>query len=167
MRPNASNAADVPPEKTEILRNRIFTDSNMADSFTFGDPQPQSQSQPQPQPQDVKTVALDKVTDDVTDDAASASVPLVSEISVHTTAEEFQASMMQFINDTGLDYFFEDGNPLLKTIASKAVELQGKTDNLLKEDKDIQDITKLALYQPVFYCGEFKQSRVTNQMCSY
>ncbi|KAL5092973.1 hypothetical protein Trisim1_011769 [Trichoderma cf. simile WF8] len=160
MRPNASSAADVPPEKTEILRNRIFTDSNMADSFTFGDPQPQSQSQPQPQPQDVKTVALDKVTDDATDDAASASVPLVSEISVHTTAEEFQASMMQFINDTGLDYFFEDGNPLLKTIASKAVELQGKTDNLLKEDKDIQDITKLALYQPVFYCddsGSMKQ----------
>ncbi|PKK41367.1 hypothetical protein CI102_14267 [Trichoderma harzianum] len=162
MRSNVSNAADVPPEKTENLRNRIFTDSNMTDSFVFGDPQSQSQSQPQPQPQpqDVKTVALDKVTDDVTDDAASASVPLVSEISQHTTAEEFQASMMQFINDTGLDYFFEDGNPLLKTIASKAVELQGKTDNLLKEDKDIQDITKLALYQPVFYCddsGSMKQ----------
>ncbi|PNP53425.1 hypothetical protein THARTR1_06119 [Trichoderma harzianum] len=151
MKSNVSNAADVPPEKTEALKNRIFTDSSMTDSLCFGDPQPG-------QPQDAKTVALPKVTDDVTDD--KPSVPLVSEISANTTAEEFQASMMQFISDTGLDYFFEEGDPLLKTIASKAVELQGKEDNLLKKDKDIQDITKLALYQPVFYCddsGSMKQ----------
>ncbi|KAF3077477.1 hypothetical protein CFAM422_000223 [Trichoderma lentiforme] len=158
MRSNVSNAADVPPEQTEVLRTRIFTDSNMTDSLGFGDPQSQSQLQPQ----DYETAALDKLTDDVPNDVTDdvTSVPLVSEISEQTTAEEFQASMMQFINDTGLDYFFEDGNPLLKTIASKAVELQGKTDNLLKEDKDIQDITKLALYQPVFYCddsGSMKQ----------
>ncbi|KAH0533032.1 hypothetical protein TsFJ059_001651 [Trichoderma semiorbis] len=155
MRSNVSNAADVPPEKTEILRTRIFTDSNMTDSLGFGDPQPQSQPQPQPQDQDVETFALPKLDDDT-----SASVPLVSEISKHTTAEEFQASMMQFIGDTGLDHFFQEGDDILKTIASKAVELQGKEDNLLKKDKDIEDITKLALYQPVFYCddsGSMKQ----------
>ncbi|KAL6831075.1 hypothetical protein J3E69DRAFT_328510 [Trichoderma sp. SZMC 28015] len=156
MRSNVSNAADVPPERTEVLRNRIFADSNMTDSLGFGDvqPQPQSQPQSQSQPQDVDTLALGNPKDDVT------SVPLVSEISEHTTAEEFQASMMQFIGDTGLDYFFQEGDDILKTIASKAVELQGKEDNLLKQDKDIQDITKLALYQPVFYCddsGSMKQ----------
>lgn len=155
MRSNVSNAADVPPERTEILRTRIFTDSNMTDSLGFGDLQPQSQSQPQ----DAETFALPKL-----DDVTPASVPLVSEISKHTTAEEFQASMMQFIGDTGLDHFFQEGDDILKTIASKAVELQGKEDNLLKKDKDIEDITKLALYQPVFYCGEFKH---TNQTCSY
>ncbi len=159
MRSNISDAADVPPERTEVLRNRIFTDSNMTDSLGFGDAQPQPQSQSQPQPQD--TLALGKPKDDVT------SGPHVSNISEHTTAEEFQASMMQFIGDTGLDYFFQEGDDILKTIASKAVELQGKEDNLLKQAKDIQDITKLALYQPVFYCGEFKHKHVTNQMCSY
>ncbi|EHK26727.1 ankyrin repeat protein, partial [Trichoderma virens Gv29-8] len=84
----------------------------------------------------------------------------VSEISEHTTAEEFQASMMKFINDTGLDYFFEEGDPFLQIVANKAVELQGKTENQLRTEQDIQDITKLALYQPVFYCddsGSMKQ----------
>ncbi|KAL7958943.1 hypothetical protein V8C34DRAFT_136208 [Trichoderma compactum] len=148
MKSNVSNAANVPPENTEALKNRIFIDSSMTGSLSFGNSQPQ----------DAKTVALPPVPDDGTDN--DASVPLVSEISENTTAEEFQASMMQFINETGLDYFFEEGDPLLKTIASKAVELQGKEDNLLNKDKDIQDITKLALYQPVFYCddsGSMKQ----------
>ncbi|KAK4066973.1 uncharacterized protein Triagg1_7973 [Trichoderma aggressivum f. europaeum] len=148
MKSNVSNAAGVIPEKTEAIKNRIYTDSSMTNSLGFGDPQPQ----------DAMTVALSPVADDVTDD--KPSVPLVSEISENTTAEEFQASMMQFISDTGLDYFFEEDDLLLKTIASKAVELQGKEDNLLKKDKDIQDITKLALYQPVFYCddsGSMKQ----------
>ncbi|KKO98078.1 hypothetical protein THAR02_09822 [Trichoderma harzianum] len=160
MRSNVSDVADVPPERTEILRNKIFTDSNMTDSLGIGDPQIQTQTQTQTQ--DYRTAALDKLTDDVPNDVTddTTSVPLVTEISEHTTAEEFQASMMQFINDTGLDHFFEEGDPLLKTIANKAVELQGKEDNLLKKDKDIQDITKLALYQPVFYCddsGSMKQ----------
>ncbi|KAL7915089.1 hypothetical protein GGI35DRAFT_436042 [Trichoderma velutinum] len=141
MKSNVSNAADIPPEKTETLKNRIFTDSSMTDSLGFGDPE------------DPKTLAISKDEDD-------SSIPLVTEISERTTAKEFQASMMQFINDTGLDYFFENDDPFLKTIANKAVELQGNEDNLLKQDKDIQDITKLALYQPVFYCddsGSMKQ----------
>ncbi|KAL6835071.1 hypothetical protein V8C40DRAFT_261735 [Trichoderma camerunense] len=168
MRSNVSNTADAPPEQTEILRNRIYTDSNTTDSLGFGDfqPQPQSQSQSQSQTQtqtpDARTVALPPVTDDVPNDVTNdvTSIPLVSEISEHTTAEEFQASMMQFIGDTGLDYFFKEDDDILKTIASKAVELQGKEDNLLKKGKDIEDITKLALYQPVFYCddsGSMKQ----------
>lgn len=165
MRSNVTNAADAPPEQTEILRNRIYIDSNTTDSLGFGDFQPQ----PQSQMPDARTVALPPVPDDVPNDVTNdvTSVTHVSQISEHTTAEEFQASMMQFIGDTGLDYFFQEGDDILKTIASKAVELQGKEDNLLKQDKDIQDITKLALYQPVFYCGEFKHRHVTNQTCSY
>lgn len=98
-------------------------------------------------------MALGKEKDD--NDDVPPVVP-VSEISEHTTAEEFQASMMKFINDTGLDYFFEEGDPFLQIVANKAVELQGKTENQLRTEQDIQDITKLALYQPVFYCGELR-----------
>ncbi|KKP07228.1 hypothetical protein THAR02_00658 [Trichoderma harzianum] len=73
------------------------------------------------------------------------------EISEQMTAEEFQASMIQFISDTGLDYLFEEGDQFLETVAKKAAELQGMVDNQLKT-KQIQDIANLALYQIVFYC---------------
>ncbi|UKZ72835.1 hypothetical protein TrVFT333_000472 [Trichoderma virens FT-333] len=145
--PNVSKPADAPPDKTEILKNRIFTGDNATESLI-----PSLE-----EPEDAKTFAIRKEMDD--NDDVPPVVP-VSEISEHTTAEEFQASMMKFINDTGLDYFFEEGDPFLQIVANKAVELQGKTENQLRTEQDIQDITKLALYQPVFYCddsGSMKQ----------
>ncbi|PTB61122.1 hypothetical protein M431DRAFT_489892 [Trichoderma harzianum CBS 226.95] len=75
------------------------------------------------------------------------------EISEQMTAEEFQASMVKFINETGLDYFFEKGDQFLETVAKKAVQLQGMVENQLKT-KHIQDIANLALYQLVFYCDD-------------
>lgn len=77
-----------------------------------------------------------------------------SEISEQMKAE-FQASMMKFINATGLDRFFEKGDQFLETVAEKAVQLQGMVENQLKT-KHIQDIANLALYQLVFYCGKLK-----------
>lgn len=80
--------------------------------------------------------------------------PHVSEISGKTTAKQFQAGMTQFIDDTGLGCFFAEDDKFLEDVAMKAVELENNVDEVLNSKKDIQDITKLALYQPVFYCGE-------------
>ncbi|QYS93868.1 hypothetical protein H0G86_001233 [Trichoderma simmonsii] len=89
------------------------------------------------------------------------------EISEQMTAEEFQASMMKFINETGLDDFFMEGDQFLEMVAKKAVELQGMVGNQLKT-KHIQDITHLSLYQLVFYCadsGSMKQgTRIADQI---
>ncbi|KAL5084176.1 hypothetical protein Trisim1_012251 [Trichoderma cf. simile WF8] len=89
------------------------------------------------------------------------------EISEQMTAEEFQASMMTFINEAGLDYFFDEGDQFLETVAKKAVELQGMVENQLKT-KHIQDIANLALYQLVFYCADSspmrRDTRVTDQI---
>ncbi|ETS03059.1 ankyrin [Trichoderma reesei RUT C-30] len=80
--------------------------------------------------------------------------PHVSEISGKTTAKQFQAGMTQFIDDTGLGCFFAEDDKFLEDVAMKAVELENNVDEVLNSKKDIQDITKLALYQPVFYCDD-------------
>ncbi|KAL7937194.1 hypothetical protein V8C35DRAFT_277683 [Trichoderma chlorosporum] len=143
MKSNFSSAADVPPEDPapeEALKNRIFTDTNMATSLGFEEPEDLT-----------NTLALGKVKDDEDDVPA---VPLVTENLEKLSAEQFQAGMMKFITETGLEDFFPKGDDFLKIVAQKAVELQGREDNLLKTGQDIQDITKLALYQPVFYCDD-------------
>ncbi|EGR49302.1 uncharacterized protein TRIREDRAFT_106314 [Trichoderma reesei QM6a] len=86
--------------------------------------------------------------------------PHVSEISGKTTAKQFQAGMTQFIDDTGLGCFFAEDDKFLEDVAMKAVELENNVDEVLNSKKDIQDITKLALYQPVFYCGTRARDQV-------
>ncbi|KAL7945514.1 hypothetical protein V8C42DRAFT_345114 [Trichoderma barbatum] len=142
---NNPDLVDVSSEKKEkeILASRIFRDANTTGSLGLGDTEDL-----------VKTLAVEK------DENETPSIPLVSEISEHTTAEEFQASMMKFISDSGLDDFFPEGDDFLQTIAKKAVELQDNPENLLNEDEDIQDITKLSLYQPVFYCDDSTSMKV-------
>lgn len=104
---------------------------------------------------DFSTLAIPKDEDDV------KNVPLVSEISAKTTPQQFQASMMKFISETGLGFFFEEGDQFLEDVAKKAAELEGKVDEVLNSKEDIQDVTKLALYQPVFYCGKSNHDLLT------
>ncbi|OTA06252.1 Ankyrin [Trichoderma parareesei] len=98
------------------------------------------------------TAALDK--DNETQGDNEDKVPHVSEISKKTTAKQFQAGMTKFIDDTGLGCFFAEDDKFLEDVAMKAVELENREDEVLNSKKDIQDITKLALYQPVFYCDD-------------
>ncbi|KAH0532212.1 hypothetical protein TsFJ059_000935 [Trichoderma semiorbis] len=107
-----------------------------------------------------------KETSEVERGSLSLDSDVPEEISEQLTAE-FQASMMEFIDETELDYFFLEGDQFLETVAKKAAELQGMVENQLKT-KSIQDIANLALYQLVFYCddsGSIKQgTRAADQI---
>ncbi|KAK1253440.1 hypothetical protein MKX07_001517 [Trichoderma sp. CBMAI-0711] len=134
---DSDSAIDIShPEEVKVA-NRIYGDSSIDASFGSADVV------------DVFTLAIDKDQENDED-----KVPHVSEFSGKTTAKQFQAGMTKFIEDTGLGYFFAKDDKFLEDVATKAVELEGREDEVLNSKKDIQDITKLALYQPVFYCDD-------------
>ena len=67
--------------------------------------------------------------------------------------EQFKTDMRDYINKTKLSRFFPPGNRFLEKVVEKAVELDENPNNTL----DVRDLTRLALYQPVLYCGTFRQ----------
>ncbi|KAL7805529.1 hypothetical protein V8C44DRAFT_340421 [Trichoderma aethiopicum] len=140
---DTDSGIDIPHEenRVEAPPSRIYDDSGINSTVGLADGS------------GFTTLAIPKDKDDVEE------VPLVSEISAKTTPQQFQASMMQFISETGLGFFFEEGDQFLEDVAKKAAELEGKVDEVLNSKEDIQDVTKLALYQPVFYCDDSTSMR--------
>lgn len=65
--------------------------------------------------------------------------------------EQFKKDIHDYINETNLSRFFPVGNQFLKKVVEKAMELDADPNNTL----DVRDLTRLALYQPVLYCGMF------------
>jgi hypothetical protein len=65
--------------------------------------------------------------------------------------EQFKKDMRDYIDETNLSRFFPPGNQFLEQVVEKAVELDAYPNNNL----DVRDLTRLALYQPVLYCGTF------------
>lgn len=63
----------------------------------------------------------------------------------------FKKNMRDYINETNLSRFFPPDNQFLEKVVEKAVELEADPNNTL----DVRDLTRLALYQPVLYCGTF------------
>ncbi|KAL6879037.1 hypothetical protein J3F83DRAFT_275340 [Trichoderma novae-zelandiae] len=143
---DSDSGIDIPHEenRVEAPPSRIYGNSGTDDAFKLADAG------------DFNTLAIgtDQDDDDDDDEDVDDDVPLLSEMSEKTTPQEFQAGMMKFIAETGLGYFFAEGDPFLGNVAMKAAELEGKADEVLNTKQDIQDITKLALYQPVFYCDD-------------
>ncbi|TFB04047.1 Putative ankyrin repeat domain-containing protein [Trichoderma ghanense] len=139
---DSDSGIDLPHEESraEAPPSRIYGNSGTDASLGLGDVG------------DFATLAIGRDEDDDEDDAHD--VPLVSEISAKTTPAQFHAGMMRFIDDTGLGYFFAEGDKFLENVAVKAAELEGREDEVLNSKEDVQDITKLALYQPVFYCDD-------------
>lgn len=56
--------------------------------------------------------------------------------------------MHKYIKKAHLDQFFKD-DKFLDHVVTKAVELEADP----KTTVDVRDLTRLALYQPVLYCG--------------
>lgn len=68
------------------------------------------------------------------------------------TAQDFQSNIQQYVADTKMNDFFQD-DTFLKKVAEKAVKLKTDPSTSLKRLDDIKDLTKLALFQSVIYCG--------------
>ncbi|KAL7795415.1 hypothetical protein V8C37DRAFT_408783 [Trichoderma ceciliae] len=142
---SGSTTADTAPKtnKSEAFANRIFTgEINMSPSLG------------EPDLIDTLAVGKDEEEEEEGDDDDVPPVVPVSEISDLTTPEEFQASMTKYIDETGLSDFFPEGNDFLQIVAGKAAELKKDPNNKLKKSEDVENCTKLALYQPVFFCGD-------------
>lgn len=56
----------------------------------------------------------------------------------------------------GLDKFFSPDDPYVKDIAKKAAQLKDDPNNLLNSPTQIDGLAKLALYQPILYCGMYQ-----------
>ena len=71
------------------------------------------------------------------------------------TAEEFKKDINDYVTKSGLSDYFAEGDDFLQAVAEKAVRLKDDPSNPLRTDDDIRNLTRLALYRPVIYCGEF------------
>ncbi|UKZ77550.1 hypothetical protein TrVFT333_005273 [Trichoderma virens FT-333] len=65
------------------------------------------------------------------------------------TAEAFKTEMHNYIKKAHLDQFFKD-DTFLEHVITKAVDLEADP----KTTVNVQDLTRLALYQPVLYCDD-------------
>ncbi|KAH6611346.1 ankyrin repeat [Trichoderma cornu-damae] len=129
-----SDDADAAPEtnKNEALKNRIFGfDASGTASVGLGEPE------------DNKTLAMPLDAPAMPRDEDDLPTP-----------EEFHATMTKYIEETGLSDFFPEGDTFLQTVANKAAYLKTDPNNTFRTARDVEDCTKLALYQPVFYCDD-------------
>lgn len=68
------------------------------------------------------------------------------------TVQDFQLNIKQYIADTKMNDFFQD-DTFLQKVAEKAVKLKTDPSTTLKSLDDVKDLTRLALFQSVIYCG--------------
>lgn len=64
--------------------------------------------------------------------------------------------MRDFILEKDLNRFFPPDDPFLQEVVERAVNLRADPDNSL----DVHDLARLALYQPVLYCGTLVEQSV-------
>lgn len=72
------------------------------------------------------------------------------------TVDDFKDAIEDFVTHQNpeLSAFFAPGNDFFQKVAEKAVELKDDPNNHLKTPDQIKDLTRLALYQPILYCGK-------------
>ncbi len=68
------------------------------------------------------------------------------------TVQDFQLNIKQYIADTKMNDFFQD-DTFLQKVAEKAAKLKTDPSTTLKSLDDVKDLTRLALFQSVIYCG--------------
>lgn len=71
------------------------------------------------------------------------------------TVQDFKENINEFLKETEMNDFFAEDDDFLDQVARKAVKLKTDPSTTLKRPDDIKNLTRLALYQPVIYCGEF------------
>lgn len=70
-------------------------------------------------------------------------------------ASDFTKNIENFVtrDNPELSCFFAPGNDFFQKVAEKAVNLKDDPNNHLDTPEQISHLTKLALYQTIFYCG--------------
>lgn len=103
----------------------------------------------------IKTIVMDTVSSlyHITKDA-TPDAELAKEIHEPKTVDEFKASIDKYVTDSGLGQFFGSNPRFLQEVPEKATRLRKDPNNNLTREDQIRDLTRLALYQPVLYCGE-------------
>ncbi|KAI1121979.1 hypothetical protein F5Y10DRAFT_83801 [Nemania abortiva] len=79
--------------------------------------------------------------------------PLPDDVAEPQTVEDFKKNIDNAIKRGGLDRFYPPGDPYPQQVAEKAFQLKNDPKNLLNEPRQVDGLAKLALYQPILYCG--------------
>jgi hypothetical protein len=79
---------------------------------------------------------------------------VLQEIGDPQTVDDFKANVNSYVAKNGLVDFLPPGDKFLEKLAAKAVELKNDPINVLNTPDQIRDLTTLAMYHPVLYCGK-------------
>ncbi|TGJ81732.1 hypothetical protein E0Z10_g7027 [Xylaria hypoxylon] len=82
------------------------------------------------------------------------SAPLPDDVDEPQTAADFKNNLDNAVKRGGLDRFFPPDDPYLQQVADKAFQLKNDPKNLLNTPRQIDGLSKLALYQPILYCDD-------------
>ena len=70
-----------------------------------------------------------------------------------TTVDDFKSGLEKYVEKNHLNMFFSGDNNYIEKVAEKVVALRDDPKNYLNKPDQITGLTRLAMYQPVFYCG--------------
>ena len=69
------------------------------------------------------------------------------------TVKDFKQNLDIIVHESGLGKLYPPDHPYLHEVAARAVKLKDDPNNPLNSPEQIGTLTRLALYQPVLYCG--------------
>ncbi|KID73863.1 ankyrin repeat protein, partial [Metarhizium brunneum ARSEF 3297] len=79
---------------------------------------------------------------------------IAKEIQHPQTVDEFLFDLGDYVKSSNLGQFFPDDDNYLTQVAERAIELKNDPRNKTGKPGDLRALTRLALYQPVFYCDD-------------
>jgi hypothetical protein len=80
------------------------------------------------------------------------------------TVKDFKENINEFLKETQMNDFFAEDDDFLDQVAKKAIKLKTDPSTTLKRPEDIKNLTRLALYQPVLYCGKLKNIQILHTL---
>lgn len=69
------------------------------------------------------------------------------------TAAQFKQNLDIIVQESGLGKLYPPDDEYLNKVAARAAELRDDPNNPLNKPEQIGTLTRLALYQPILYCG--------------
>lgn len=81
--------------------------------------------------------------------------PMIRIIKKPQTAVEFKEILVEFVGSMGLGEFFPPDSPFIIDLGEKAAALIKDETATLNSPEEVSDLTKLALYDTVIYCGMY------------
>ncbi|KAL3436875.1 hypothetical protein BDV09DRAFT_193452 [Aspergillus tetrazonus] len=70
------------------------------------------------------------------------------------TEDDWKQVLLNFAGDMGLEDFYPTNSPTIAAVAKNAVAAQNDPLSILSMPAELKTLSKLAFYQPIFYCDD-------------